>query len=81
MGNIRDKFSIFKTTGLLNCLVYNPKRDVVMIIDDSITDLSYLTDVELLELEKSFINHKLGYNYDMKSLLHIREKANEILTK
>ena len=81
MENIRDKFTIFKTTGLLNCLVYTPKRDVVMIIDDSVKDLSRYTDAELFELEKSFINHKSDYNYDMKSLLQIREKANEILTK
>lgn len=79
MENIKDKFSILKTTGFLNCLVYNKNRDVVMIIDDSITDLSCYTDVELFELEKGFISHKSDNNYDMKSLLQIREKVNEIL--
>lgn len=79
MKNIRNKFCIVKTTGMLNCLIYTPKRDVVMIINDGINDLSYYTDNELMELESYFINHKSDNNYDMPTLLQIREKVNEIL--
>lgn len=81
MENIRDKFAIVKTTGMLTCLVYIPIQKYVLLISENITDLSIYTDNELIEIEKEFINNQGGNVYSEKTLNEVREKANEILTK
>ncbi|NLH79145.1 MAG: hypothetical protein GX465_19175 [Acidobacteria bacterium] len=81
MENIRDKFAIVKTTGMLTCLVYIPIQKYVLLISENITDLSIYTDNELIEIEKEFLNNQGGNVYSEKTLNEVREKANEILTK
>ena len=54
MENIRDKFAIVKTTGMLTCLVYISIQKYVLLISENITDLSIYTDNELIEIEKNF---------------------------
>jgi|GEM_PF-6531818 len=82
MENIRDKFAIVKTTGMLTCLVYISIQKYVLLISENITDLSIYTDNELIEIEKEFLNNNQGGNvYSEKTLNEVREKANEILTK
>ena len=55
MENIRDKFAIVKTTGMLTCLVYISIQKYVLLISENITDLSIYTDNELIEIEKEFL--------------------------
>jgi hypothetical protein len=81
MENIRDKFAIVKTTGMLTCLVYISIQKYVLLISENITDLSIYTDNELIEIEKEFLNNQGGNVYSEKTLNEVREKANEILTK
>ena len=80
MENIRDKFAIVKTTGMLTCLVYISIQKYVLLISENITDLSIYTDNELIEIEKEFLNNQGGNVYSEKTLNEVREKANEILT-
>jgi len=81
MENIRDKFAIVKTTGMLTCLVYISIQKYVLLISENITDLSIYTDNELIEIEKEFLNNQGGNVYSEKTLNEVRERANEILTK
>lgn len=71
MENIRDKFAIVKTTGMLTCLVYIPIQKYVLLISENITDLSIYTDNELIEIEKEFINNQGGNVYSAYKALEI----------
>lgn len=71
MENIRDKFAIVKTTGMLTCLVYISIQKYVLLISENITDLSIYTDNELIEIEKEFLNNQGGNVYSAYKALEI----------